>query len=237
LEILVQKELSQPLSRKVFAEFSTETLTLEDVVHALSEIIDDEKEGYHLLPSLGSFGESVERLDIYTSLRKRRVDRAYTISNGKNTIYILDYLIKTKKIYHDPVICIIGPDAEIIASKVLNNLKRMIVTKLCDLKINDAAVSDFSRLTKKRKMDVYKVVSDVLEETEVAIKMKLLDEDDLPKSNVKSGEGKVSKQILEDMKTSPLPHTPILDISEITPLLFIVIFVLVMILTVLMRLL
>jgi hypothetical protein len=66
LEIIVQKNIFEPASMKVFAKISTEVLSLEDVVQSLSEIIDDEKLQYHKLPFINGRSESIQRLDVYT---------------------------------------------------------------------------------------------------------------------------------------------------------------------------
>ncbi len=237
MEILIQKDISKPSSRRVFAEFSTEVLTLEDVVLALREIIDDEKEGYHVLPFVGSVGESVERLDIYTSIHRRRADKAYTISNGRNTIYLLDYVVKAKRVYHDPIICIIGPDAEKIAVKTVNNLKRVLLPKICDLKINDAAITDFAKLTGRKKIEIIQKVSEVLEEAEVALKMKLLNQDHFSVSSERKDVlGHVSRKILEDIKNrkSSIITAPF-DISEIISYSFVILFLLMILLAVVSR--
>ena len=103
MEILIQKNISEPSSRKVFAQISTQVLTLEDVIRSISSIIDDEKQGYRRLPFINARSESIQRLDIYTSLRKTRADKAFILSNGRNTIYMLDYVVKAQRVYHDPV--------------------------------------------------------------------------------------------------------------------------------------
>jgi len=244
LEILVQEDVSKPLSRRVFAEFSTEVLSLEDVILALSGIIDDEAEGYHRLPFLSAKSEGLEQLDIYTSIRRRRTDRAYVVSNGRNTIYMLDYVVKARRIYHDPVVCIIGPDAERIAERTVRNLKRMLLPKICDMRINDDALTDFAKITGTKKTEVLKEVSKVLEEAEVALKMRLLDEAgkeqvDGRQASVKKGSGRLSRELLEDLKSRrkpPLPIEPI-DLQDLASYGIVILFVILMLLAALSRLL
>ena len=217
MEILVQKNLIEPASRKVFAKISTEVLNLEDVVQSLSEIIDDEKLRYYKLPFMSGRSESVQRLDVYTSLRRERADRSYVVSNGKNTIYMLDYVVKTQRIYHDPILCIVGPEAEEIAQLTLNNLSKLLLSKTYYLKFDSEAIKEFSNLLGYKKEEVVKNLSETFEEAEIALKMKLLKEH---RNNIESPTlriGTLSKEIIEDVKRKrPLSAEP-LDPWRIIP--------------------
>lgn len=215
MEILVQKNLSEPSSKKIFAQISTEVLTLEDVVHSLSGIIDDEALGYHKLPFMSARSESLQRLDVYTSLRKRRADKAFIVSNGKNTIYMLDYVVKAQKVYHDPVLCIIGPDAEKIGKFTLKRLSRLLLSKMYRIGFNDEAIRDFSNLTGDRKSRVITQLSDTFEEAELEVRMKLLNDpmDERESSAPRSG---LSKEIINDMRKKLFSAEPI-DPRSIIP--------------------
>ena len=240
LEIIIQKDTSEPLSRRLFAQFSTEVLSLEDVILALSWIIDDEAEGYHRLPFLSAESEGLERLDVYTSIRKRRAERAYVVSNGRNTIYILDYVVKARRVYHDPVLCIVGPEAERIAERTLRNLKRILLPKICDMRINDHALTDFARLIGAKKTDVLKEVSEVLEEAEVALKMRLLEgsEEDADGGGAPvRGEGRLSRELLEDLKERRPLLMEQIDIHEIVSYGIVILFLVLMLFAALSKLL
>ena len=199
MEILIQENISDSQSRSVFAKLSTEVLSLEDVVLALSEIIDDEAGGYYMLPFISTRSEVRERPEIYASLHRVRAYRAYMVSNGKNTIYMLDYIVKAKKTYHDPIICIIGPDTSKIADKALRNLSSRLLSKTYNLKIDEKAVTDFSNLMGYRKSEVVNEISRILEEAEIVIKMKLLKKDE-EKMKISSKRSGISKEILKDMR-------------------------------------
>lgn len=204
LEILVQEELSEIRSRKVFAKLSTEVLSIEDVVLALSEIIDDAANGYFRLPFISARSQGMDRLDAYTSLRRRRADKVYVVSNGKNTIYTLDYIMKAKRMYHDPVVYIIGPDASEIAAKTLRNLKSLLLPKTYSIRLNEKAINDFSVLTDSDKHTLTKKLEGVFEEAEIALKMVLLNG---KKENVigPSERKQLSKEILWDIKKQRTP--------------------------------
>jgi hypothetical protein len=215
LEILVQETISEP-APKVYAKISTEILGLEDVVHSLSEIIDDERLGYHRLPFMDARSESIQRLDAYTSLRKVRVDKAYIVSNGRNTIYMLDYVEKSQKMYHDPVICIVGPEATEIAQSTLKNLSRILVPRMYSLRFDDEAIKDFSNLAGYKKADIIKELSEIFEEAELALKMKFLSGDRDETGTLAVKHGGLSEKIIEDIKSKPFSHEPI-DIRSIIP--------------------
>ncbi len=215
MNILIQKEISDTSSRKIFAQISTEALTLKDVVLSLRDIIDDEKNGYHMLPLLDAKSESLQRLDIYTSLRRERADKAYIISNGRNTIYLLDYVVKTRKIYHDPVLCIIGPEAEEIAKHALKRLSRLLLSKTYRIELNDEAVRDFSRLIGCEKREVIKHLSEIFEEAKMALKMRFLKEDANENVAPLSSNG-LSEKILRDMEKRAPSREPI-DLKSIIP--------------------
>ena len=50
MDIIIQRDISDLSSRRLYAQITTETLTLKDLVLSLSEIIDDENNGYRILP-------------------------------------------------------------------------------------------------------------------------------------------------------------------------------------------
>lgn len=206
LEILVQDKLSEPRSRRVFASLSTEVLSLEDVVLALSEVIDDEANGYFRLPFISARSQGMERLDAYVSLRKRRADKVYVVSNGKNTIYALDYVVKSQRVYHDPVAYIVGPDAPEIAKKTLNNLTDLLIPKTYTLRLNEGAIADFSKLRSYNKFTMIKKMEEIFEEAELALRMALSDgKKDREESPSKRKE--LSREILEDIRRQRPPFS------------------------------
>lgn len=234
MEILVQKNISEPVSRKVFAKISTEVLSLEDVVRSLSNIIDDERLEYYKLPFMNARSENIRRLDVYTSLQKKRADKAYVVSNGKNTIYMLDYVVKARRMYHDPVLCIVGPEAEKIAQLTLKNLSRILLPKMYNLKFDDESIKEFSNLTGYKKAEVIKNLSETFEEAELTLKMKLLkDHKDKIESSTHR-RGNLSKEIIEDMKRKTF-SVESFDLRSIIPF-GIIVMLMILLLIVLMRL-
>jgi len=233
MNIIIQRNISEPSSRKVFAQISTEVLTLKDVVRSLSSIIDDEKNGYYRLPLINARSESLQRLDIYTSLRRRRADKAYIVSNGRNTIYMLDYVVKAQRVYHDPVLCIIGPEAEEIARHALRRLSRLLLSKTYRIELNEEAVRDFSRLMGYKRTEVVKNLSEIFREAEIALKMKLL-KGDMNEKDVPTSNKRLSKEIIKEIEKRPLSVEPI-NLKSIIPFGITVILML-LLLIILMRL-
>ena len=202
MEIIVQKNVSTPSSRKIFAQLSTETLTLKDIILSLRSIIDDEKNGYYRLPLLTARGEGLQRLDFYTSLRKERADKAIIISNGRNTIYMLDYVMKTKRVYHDPILCIIGPEAEYIAEHTLKKLSKILLSKIYRVELNYKAISDFSNLMGYGKREVIKHLSEIFKEADMTLKMKLLKENSEDEKS-RTYKHRLSEELLGEIEMMP----------------------------------
>ena len=232
MNILVQKDVSDLSSRKVFAQISTEALTLKDVILSIKDIIDDERNGYHRLPLLDAKSESLQRLDIYTSLRRERADKAYVISNGRNTIYLLDYVVKTRRIYHDPVLCIIGPEAEEIAEHALKRLSKILLSKMYRIELNDEAVRDFSKLVGCEKREVIKHITEIFEEAKMALKMRLL-EGDVEEEDASSSAKGLSEELLRDIDKRTVSREP-LDFESIIPFVATMVLI-VLLLIILMR--
>jgi len=152
----------------------------------------------------------MERLDAYTSLRKRRADKVYVVSNGKNTIYALDYVVKAQRVYHDPVVYIVGPGAPEIAKKTLNNLTDLLLPKTYTVRLNERVIADFSKLKGCNKLTLTKKIEEIFEEAELALKMVLLDgkKESVEDQSKKKG---LSREILEDIRRqrSPLLYEPL----------------------------
>ena len=232
MNILVQKDISDISSRRIFAQISSEALTLKDIVISLSGIIDDEKNGYHMLPLLDAKSEILQRLDVYTSLRRERADKAYVISNGRNTIYLLDYVVKTRKVYHDPVLCIIGPDAEEIAEYALERLSRLLLSRTYRIELNEEAIRDFSRLAGCEKREVIENLLGIFEEAKIALKMKFFKGDINEEAAPPSSNG-LSKEILRDIEKKSLYREPA-DSKSIIPFAITIILI-ILLLIILMR--
>lgn len=230
MNILVQKDVSNISSRRIFAQISTEALTLKDVILSIKDIIDDERNCYHRLPLLDAKSESLQRLDIYTSLRRERADKAYVISNGRNTIYLLDYVVKTQKVYHDPVLCIIGPEAEEIAEHALKRLSKILISKMYRIELNERAIRDFSKLVGCEKREVIRHITEIFEEAKMALKMRLL-KGDLEEENASSSAKGLSEELLRDIDKRAVSREP-LDFEGIIP--FIVGMILIMLLLIIL---
>jgi len=178
----------------------------------------------------------MQRLDVYTSLREQRADRVYMISNGKNTIYILDYVVKVRKVYHDPLIYIVGVDAQKIAQTALNNLTNLLLSKTFKLSLDEEVIEEFSNLRGISKTAVIKETEAVFEEAELALKMKLLERSKSgEKMSNKSEKKRLSSILLEDVKKQEM-HLPLQEVNFDNTVIYgaltiIAIFFLVLILT------
>ena len=174
MEILVQKIISDIKSVTRFASFSIGVLSIEDAILALSDVVDDAENGYYRLPFITSKSEGMERLDIYTSIRKERADQAYIFSNGRNTIYVLNYKVKKRKVYNDPVIYIAGPDALEIAQQASDNLTETLLSKMYEVRLNEEAISIFSKLKGYDEFDIIRKINEIIKEMKIDLKIRLL---------------------------------------------------------------
>ena len=233
MDIIVQRDISDLSSRRLYAQIATETLTLKDLVLSLSEIIDDESNGYRILPFVNARGEGLHRLDIYTSLRKERADRAYILSNGRNTIYMLDYIVKARRVYHDPVLCIIGPDAEEIAEHALKRLSRILLSKTYRIELDQRAIWEFSKLMGYERAEVMRVLSEIFKEAEMALKIRLLRGGGGEEEHPSVGK-RLSERLIREIERRPLSVEPI-RIEDIIPFGAIIILIIIL-LVILMRL-
>jgi hypothetical protein len=157
------------------------------------------------------------------------------VSNGKNTIYMLDYVVKTQRIYHDPVLCIVGLEAEEIAQLVLSNLSKTLLPKMYYLRFDSEAIREFSNLLGYKKDEVIGNLSETFEEAEIALKMKLLKGH---KNNIETlslRSGTLSKEIIEDVKRNRPLSAELLDPWKIIPF-GIIVLLMILLLIVLSRL-
>ncbi len=151
MKVLIQPELRG--KTETLLDVRTESLTLEECIEALRPVLDSG--GWHKLEDL----QGERRIKSRTTqgantlvTTKTRTDRIVILSNGMNTIHMLDWTEKTKeKTIHDPEIRIVGPDALNIYNILRTNIMSSLVAKAIEISVvvNDTAVKELSKLSGK----------------------------------------------------------------------------------------
>ncbi len=154
MRVLIQPELRG--ETKTLLDVRTELLTLEECIEALRPVLDSG--GWHKLEDLqGERRIKSRTLKGANTLVKTnmRTDRIVILSNGANTIHMLDWTEKTReRIIHDPEIRIVGPDALNIYNTLHDNIVSTLIDKAIEISVavNHRAVTELSRLLNKLTM-------------------------------------------------------------------------------------
>jgi len=142
--IVPQEEIQEDV---LYKEFQTEVLTGKDVIMSLSPIID--QKGWHIIEKANALGRGVNRYYAEHDLwaEKHRSEKMAIMTNGKNTIMLLDWVEESVVTKHDPVIRVVGTDATKIADKVIRGLLLRLVPKLIKIEVNEDVAKDISGIT------------------------------------------------------------------------------------------
>lgn len=166
MKVLVQPELRG--ETKTLLDVRTELLTLEECINALRPVLDSG--GWHKLEDLQGErrikSRTIQGANTLVTT-KTRTDRIVVLSDGMNTIHMLDWTEKTKeRVIHDPEIRIVGPDASAIYDVLHNNIVNTLIDKAIEISVvvNHRAVTELSRLLNKLTMQFdVPVISDSIE--------------------------------------------------------------------------
>lgn len=137
-------KLDIPKEPVLFRELNSEALTGEDVIMCIAPIID--QEDWKIIDKVTAEGRSVQKMDIRTDQVKTRSEKMAFITNGRNTVQLLDWQEKTSIVRHDPVVRVIGPDAPEIATEFCSNLLVKLVDRLMVVKMADDVAKDIAGL-------------------------------------------------------------------------------------------
>jgi len=154
MKVLIQPELRG--ETETLLDVRTKILTLEECINALRPVLDSG--GWHKLEDLQ--GErrikSRTRHGANTVVKTdMRTDRIVVLSNGANTIHMLDWTEKTKKrVIHDPEIRIVGPDAQSIYNTLYNGIINSLIDKAIEVSVvvNHEVVRELGVLLNKLTM-------------------------------------------------------------------------------------
>jgi len=185
MKVLIQPELRG--ETETLLDVRTEILTLEECIEALRPVLDsggwqklEDLQGERRIKSRTRQGANT----LVTT--KTRTDRIVILSNGINTIHMLDWTEKTKeRVIHDPEIRIVGPDA----LDIYNTLRDNIITSLMDraievsVVVNDKVVRELGGLLNKFTLMFHasSIGDDIEREAKLRATMELMRLTDKPK--------------------------------------------------------
>jgi hypothetical protein len=140
----VAEEGLKKSEKVLFREFQSDVLTGRDVVQAMVVIID--QPGWKILEKIDAKSRKMESISITQDLETERFDKMALISNGRNSISLLDWEEHSTVVRHDPVIKVVGPDAPELATIIIDNMLVKLTEKLVKISLDSAVAKDISRL-------------------------------------------------------------------------------------------
>jgi hypothetical protein len=153
-------------------ELNTEVLSLKEVMKILSPIIDDGS--YQMLDLITAESRGMQELSAFSLLETTRHDTVAIVSNGVNTIAIVDFDVETRRITrHDPIIKITGRDSLAIAKTLISGIRSLLIDRLVEFTAPEAVVKDISRIDGKPEEEIQKEIDKVHEEARLALRERL----------------------------------------------------------------
>jgi len=135
MKVFIQPELRG--ETETLLDVRTQTLTLEECIEALRPVLDSG--GWHKLEDLqGERRIKSRTLQGANTLvtTDTRTDRIVILSNGMNTIHMLDWTEKSKeRVIHDPEIRIVGLDAQNIYNTLYNGIISSLIDKAIEVSV------------------------------------------------------------------------------------------------------
>jgi len=169
MKVQVASEIEESVRARTLIELSSEVLSLKETIRkVLAPVIDDGS--WALLDEITAESRGMQRLSARTTVRKERSEDIMLFSNGKNTIYLLDFTEQERVVKHDPIIRIVGKDALTIAAVLLENIATTLTKKI--FMVNGKVLKDLASIF-GGKTDVERLVAEVEEEAEQVVKRRL----------------------------------------------------------------
>jgi hypothetical protein len=130
----------------VYKELASEYLTGRQVILCMQEVID--QEGYQILDMMDAEGRGTTtyKAEHDTYSQKIRTEKSAIISNGRNTIQLLDWVERDVVVRHDPIIRVIGPDAMGLADFFCGKLLDVLAGHLVTVEFNSDVAKDIASL-------------------------------------------------------------------------------------------
>ena len=151
----------------LYKELNSEALTGQDVIVCMGPVIDSP--GYEILEHVDAEARKMDRLSMSQSKVTTRSEKMAFITNGRNTIQLLDWEEKSTIVTHDPIVRIIGPDALSIADTFLSGMLGKLSTKLCSIVFDETAAKDISVLTGRPIEEITSIRTDLESMAKTAI--------------------------------------------------------------------
>ena len=143
----------------VYRELNSEALTGQDVILCMASIID--LPGWEILDTIDAEARKMDRLTMRQSKVTTRSEKMALISNGRNTIQLLDWKETSTIVTHDPIVRVIGPDAFQIANTFLSGLLAKLSERLFKIEFDETAAKDIATLTERPLEEIMSLKTDL----------------------------------------------------------------------------
>ena len=170
------KILVRTLPKQKYVElvkFRTSVLSLKETLKALSGFL--RKHQFKLLDviSAKSRGMDITEISFDTLIRtKDRVEVIAILSNGEQTLEILDYDIHEEtEVIHDPEIYITGRDADKLGFEIANAIGKALVSKVIEL--NQHALEELKQISPNAEQVTKQVLKEAKQLLRTQIKVDL----------------------------------------------------------------
>jgi hypothetical protein len=128
----------------LFRELNSEALTGKDVIDCMAPIID--QPGWEILDKIDAESRKMETMSVRTERRTTRTEKMAFMSNGRNTVQLLDWEVKSNIVTHDPEIRMIGPDAADLAETFCAGMLERLMDRIVTINVDETVVKDIAGL-------------------------------------------------------------------------------------------
>ena len=151
----------------LFKELNSEALTGKDVIECMAPVIDGDD--WHIVDKISAEGRGVQQISMTHDEIKTRTEKMAFLTNGKNSVQLLDWKEESSIVRHDPIVRCIGPDAEEISKIFLDNILMKLVDSLVKIELKEDIAKDIANLTGENLESIKAIKGDLEAEKEVLI--------------------------------------------------------------------
>lgn len=151
----------------LFRELQSEALTGQDIIDCVAPIID--QPGWEILDKITAKGRGVQKMSMTHDKVKTRSEKMAFLTNGRNSLQLYDWKETTSIVKHDPIIRMIGPDAQALADTFLGGMLRRLVDRLVTITLKEDVATDIANLTGEDLETIKAIEEDLVAEKEVLI--------------------------------------------------------------------
>jgi len=163
-ELLTEDQILQGVVQPEEVEYkvlASEYLTGKQVILCMAAVVDEP--GWQILDLMDAEGRGLSKFNAThtQSTTKVRTEKSALISNGKNTLQLLDWVEKDIVQRHDPIIRVIGPDAFEIADYFCGKMLDVLSGHLLKIEMDETVAKDIAGLTGRSLDEIMSVKTDI----------------------------------------------------------------------------